>query len=153
MGVVRIGPRSGACGDVSVLAIPSVDLLFSACLATGVLLMGPTGPGDRRFDQYAENKRFSPVRIVPGNVEHEGPSRTTVDLTVGGILCSVRLPVGLGARPDVPTHAVWLPWVCIVGVDGRFPHHAVAAFRREAVIRHPGKCVRTVSGDVSKTTR
>ena len=44
-GLVRIGPRSGGvCGGVSALAIPSVDLLFSACLAIGVLLMGPTGP-------------------------------------------------------------------------------------------------------------
>ena len=44
-GVVRIGPRSGGvCGDVLVFAIRSVNSLFVACLASGVVLLGPTGP-------------------------------------------------------------------------------------------------------------
>jgi hypothetical protein len=56
-------------------------------------------------------------------------------------VCADRSAVGLCARPDVPAHAVWFPWVCFVRVDGRFPYHAVAEFRREAVSRHPGKCI------------
>jgi hypothetical protein len=83
-GLVRIGPRSGrVCGDISVFAIPSVDLLFAACLSAGVLLLGPGGRGEWQFDQNAAKKRFAPVRIIPGNVDHEGPSRTTLDLTGG----------------------------------------------------------------------
>jgi hypothetical protein len=94
-GLVRIGPRSGrVCGGVSVLAIPSVDFLFSASLASEVLLVGPSGPGEWQFDQNAAKNRFAPVRIVPGNVDHEGPSRTTLDLKDGGILFEARVSTG-----------------------------------------------------------